>query len=40
MKLAYYPGCSLKGTSFEYEVSLLKILEVLNMEIKEIHDWN
>ena len=40
MKLAYYPGCSLKGTSFEYEVSLLKILEVLNIEIKEIPDWN
>ncbi len=40
MKLAYYPGCSLKGTSFEYEVSLLKVLEVLNIEIKEIPDWN
>ena len=40
MKLAYYPGCSLKGTSFEYEVSLLKILEALNIEIKEIPDWN
>ncbi|MFW0884644.1 CoB--CoM heterodisulfide reductase iron-sulfur subunit B family protein [Candidatus Acidulodesulfobacterium sp. H_13] len=40
MKLAYYPGCSLKGTSFEYEVSLLKILEVLDIEIKEIPDWN
>ncbi len=39
-KLAYYPGCSLKGTSFEYEVSLLKILEALNIEIKEISDWN
>ncbi len=40
MKLAYYPGCSLKGTSFEYEVSLLKILETLNIEVKEIPDWN
>ncbi len=40
MKLAYYPGCSLKGTSFEYELSLLKILEVLNIEVKEIPDWN
>ncbi len=40
MKLAYYPGCSLKGTSFEYEVSLLKILEALNIEVKEIPDWN
>jgi Heterodisulfide reductase, subunit B len=40
MKLAYYPGCSLKGTSFEYEVSLLKILEAMNIEVKEIPDWN
>ncbi|MHB8282057.1 MAG: CoB--CoM heterodisulfide reductase iron-sulfur subunit B family protein [bacterium] len=40
MKLAYYPGCSLKGTSFEYEVSLLKVLEALNIEIQEIPDWN
>ena len=40
MKLAYYPGCSLKGTSFEYEVSLLKILEALNIEVEEIPDWN
>lgn len=40
MKLAYYPGCSLKGTSFEYEVSLLKVLEALNIEVKEIPDWN
>ncbi len=40
MKLAYYPGCSLKGTSFEYEVSLLRILKALNIEVKEIPDWN
>lgn len=40
MKLAYYPGCSLKGTSFEYEVSLLEILKALNVEVKEIPDWN
>lgn len=40
MKLAYYPGCSLKGTSFEYETSLLKILEVLNINVEEIPDWN
>lgn len=40
MKLAYYPGCSLKGTSFEYEVSLLKILKTLDIEFKEIPDWN
>lgn len=40
MKSAYYPGCSLKGTSFEYEVSLLEILKTLGIEIKEIPDWN
>ncbi len=40
MKFAYYPGCSLKGTSFEYEASLLKMLEALNIEINEIPDWN
>lgn len=40
MKLGYYPGCSLKGSSFEYEVSLLEMLKVLGMGIKEIPDWN
>lgn len=40
MKLGYYPGCSLEGTSKEYNDSLLAIAEKCGIELVEIKDWN
>lgn len=40
MKFAYYPGCSLKGTSKPYEISLLALFRKLGIELVEIPDWN
>ncbi len=40
IEYAYYPGCSLKGTSKAYENSLLEIFKVLNIKLKEIPNWN
>lgn len=36
----YFPGCSLKGTGRAYEESLLAVMKVLGVELKEIDDWN
>ena len=40
MKYLYYPGCSLEGTSIEYNVSTKVLLKTLDLELKEIEDWN
>ena len=40
MKYLYYPGCSLEGTSIEYNVSTKVLLKALDLELKEIEDWN
>lgn len=40
MKLGYYPGCSLEGTSKEYNDSLLAVAEKCGIELVEIKDWN
>jgi heterodisulfide reductase subunit B len=40
MKLAYYPGCSVHGSSREYEMSARKVLSRFGMELEEIEDWN
>ncbi len=37
---AYYPGCSLKGSSKAYEDSLLEVFKILNIKLKELDDWN
>jgi len=39
-KYAYFPGCSLKTTGIEYELSTLKVAEKLGIELWEIPDWN
>ncbi|MBI2934909.1 MAG: CoB--CoM heterodisulfide reductase iron-sulfur subunit B family protein [Chloroflexi bacterium] len=36
----YYPGCTAKTTSREFEVSTLKVCEKLGIELSEIDDWN
>lgn len=40
MKMAYYPGCSLHGLSFEYNLSTKAVAKHLGLELWEIPDWN
>jgi heterodisulfide reductase subunit B len=40
MSYAYYPGCSLKGSSNAYEESLLAVCERLGAGLDELDDWN
>ena len=39
MKTGYYPGCSLKGTGKEFELSLMAVLKELEYPVTEIDDW-
>ncbi|MCW2278656.1 CoB--CoM heterodisulfide reductase iron-sulfur subunit B family protein [Heliophilum fasciatum] len=40
MRYGYYPGCSLTGTGIEYGLSADAVIRHLNMDMKEIRDWN
>ena len=40
MTLAYYPGCSLHGTSREFEESFLAVARHLGIDLLELDDWN
>jgi len=40
MKLSYYPGCSLEGTSLDYDQSVRRICQLLDVELVDIPDWN
>lgn len=40
MKIGFYPGCSLKGTSSEYAQSTLALAKALDINLIEIEDWN
>jgi len=40
MNAGYFPGCAQKGTSKEYHISLLKMLETVGLEVPELEDWN
>jgi heterodisulfide reductase subunit B len=40
LKIGYYPGCSLTGTGKEYDLSLRKILQKLDVELEELDDWS
>ena len=40
MALGFYPGCSLKGSSREYNESVLALIRKFDIELKEISDWN
>ena len=40
IKLGFYPGCSLKGTSREYNESVKAIAPMFGIELKDIEDWN
>jgi heterodisulfide reductase subunit B len=38
--LGYYPGCSLHGTSREFDESLRAVLAALGVELLELDDWS
>src|SRR5665647_645234 len=40
MKIGFYPGCSLTGSSREYNESLLAIAKEAGVELVEITDWS
>lgn len=40
MKIAYYPGCSAKGSSLDYELSTVAVCDVLGLQSVEVPDWN
>jgi len=40
MRLSYYPGCSLHATAWEYDASVRAVCGRLDMELKELPDWN
>ncbi len=40
MTLGYYPGCSMHGTSREYDESLRAVMATLGIEMREVHDWS
>jgi heterodisulfide reductase subunit B len=37
---AYYPGCSLESLSLSYHLSAVEAARALDVELKEIEDWN
>ena len=41
MKFTYYPGCSLNdGTGRAYGESMLAVFKALDIEVKQLEDWN
>ena len=40
MRLSYFPGCSLTGTSAEYDRSIQEVAGLLGLELVELPDWN
>ncbi|GAB4258450.1 CoB--CoM heterodisulfide reductase iron-sulfur subunit B family protein [Thermincola ferriacetica] len=40
MKLAYYPGCWLKGSAKELDMSMRTVSGPLGIELLEVPDWN
>lgn len=39
MKYAYYPGCSLESTAWDYDRSTRAVCTALDIELEEIRDW-
>ena len=40
MQYSYFPGCSLKGLGKAYEESFLAVFKALDIQVKELEDWN
>ncbi|MGD8752381.1 MAG: heterodisulfide reductase-related iron-sulfur binding cluster, partial [Anaerolineales bacterium] len=39
MKYAYYPGCSLEGISVEYDLSMRRLFEQLEVTVEDLPEW-
>jgi heterodisulfide reductase subunit B len=39
MRIGYYPGCALHGSSADYEQSVRACFQVLGVELAELEDW-
>jgi len=40
MKIGYYPGCSLLGSSREFDESVRALASALDLELVQVPDWN
>ncbi|MCK5541792.1 MAG: hypothetical protein KAI40_03800 [Desulfobacterales bacterium] len=40
LKYSFFPGCSLKASGHENTMSLMKFCDRVNIELKELEDWN
>ncbi len=40
MKLGFYPGCSLEGSSREYSESVIALAAKFDIELVQVPDWN
>jgi heterodisulfide reductase subunit B len=40
MSYLYYPGCSLESSARSYDISTRWVFQRLNLELKELEDWN
>ncbi len=40
MKIGYYPGCSLLGSSREFDESVRAVAKVIGLDLVEVPDWN
>jgi len=40
MKIGYYPGCALEGSSMEYSMSVERVMKELGVELMAVRDWN
>jgi heterodisulfide reductase subunit B len=40
MRMGYFPGCSLTGSSSEFDLSLRAVAEKIGIELVEVPDWN
>ena len=40
MRIGYYPGCSLLGSSREFDESTRAVLKALGVELEQVPDWN
>lgn len=39
MRYAYFPGCSLSSSAFDYDLSLRGVCRALDIELVEVRDW-
>ena len=40
LRYSYYPGCSLEATAKEYDRSIREVVDILDVELVELKDWN